>query len=112
MKERKMEVMRIGMKIGAVLGGIAFLVFGIVPGFHYGGYGTLMLLNKIVGGPLEFTLGVRMITILGILLGILCLGFMSIVLGSVFGTLSGYIVNVVGLSREPEVQEGMANNSK
>lgn len=100
-----MEVVKTGMKVGAVLGGIAFLIFGIVPGFHYGGYGTLMLLNKIMGGPVEFTLAVRMLVVLGILLGILCLGFMSIVVGSVFGTASGYIVHALSYLKAPEEEE-------
>ena len=33
MKARK-EMVRMGTKVGGVLGAIAFLVFGIVPGFY------------------------------------------------------------------------------
>ncbi len=96
MKEKRKEVISIGTRIGAVLGGFAFLAVGILPGYHYGGYGALMLLSKLAGGPVEFTPGIRLIIALGILLGIVCLGFMSIVLGSVFGTISGYVVNGLG----------------
>jgi hypothetical protein len=109
MKEKNMEIVRTGMKVGALLGGVAFLIFGIVPGFHYGGYGTLMLLSKIAGGPLEFTLGIRLVVILGTLLGILCLASMSIVIGSVLGTVSGYVVNA--FSKAPEAEEEMVNHS-
>jgi len=105
MKTKNMEVVKTGMKVGAVLGGIAFLIFGIVPGFHYGGYGTLMLLSKIIGGPVESTLAVRMFVVLGILLGILSLGFMSIVIGSVLGTASGYIVRAFSYLKVPEEEE-------
>ena len=110
MKTKNLEVIRTGMKIGAVLGGIAFLIVGIVPGFHYGGYGAVMLLSNIVGGPMEFTLGIRLIVIVGVLFGILCLGFMSIVMGSVMGSISGYLVNL--MSREPEIKEELVNQTK
>lgn len=103
MKTKAMETIRTGMKVGALLGGVAFLIFGIVPGFHYGGYGTLMILSKIANGPLEFTILTRIVVILGVLIGILCLGFMSIVVGSIFGTVAGYAVNM--FSPAPETGE-------
>jgi hypothetical protein len=96
MKAKSKEVISIGTRVGAVLGGFTFLAVGVVPGFHYGGYGALMLFSKLAGGPVEFTPGIRLVIALGILLGILCLGFMSIVLGSVLGTISGYVVNGLG----------------
>ena len=110
MKDKSMGVAKTGMKIGAVLGGIAFLIFGIVPGFHYGAYGTLMLLSKIVGGPVEFSLGLRMIVVVGIALGIVCLGSLSIVIGSVVGTISGYLVNSFSVLREPAIKEELIDN--
>ena len=110
MKTKQNQVLRTGMKVGAVLGVVAFLIFGIIPGFHYGGYGMLMLLGKLAGGPLEMTLAIRLLLVLGILLGILCIGFASIVIGSVFGTIAGYVVNAVGFLREPEMENGMAEN--
>jgi hypothetical protein len=47
------------------------------------------------------------------MLGIFCIGAVSIVLGSVFGTALGYVVDVVGsLGRaRPEEAEAKANNS-
>ncbi|MEJ2685017.1 MAG: hypothetical protein P8Z71_11555 [Candidatus Sulfobium sp.] len=93
--ERK-NTMRAGTKIGAVLGAIVFLVFGLVPGFYFGSYGTVVLLNALAGGPVEATTIVRMLTVVGIVLGIFCVGAVSIVLGSVFGTALGYVADVVG----------------
>lgn len=104
MKTRKMSVIKAGMKVGAVLGGAAFLLFGIVPGFHYGGFATVMLLSKMAGGPLEFTLGVHIIVILGVLIGILSLGFMSIVLGSILGTVSGFFVDLLSPAAAPDTK--------
>ncbi len=110
MKERNVDVIKTSMKVGAVLGGLVFLLFGIVPGFHFGGAGTVMLLSKLSGGPLEFTLMVRAIVVLGILLGILCLGTLSIVLGSVFGTLSGVIINALASLRVHEEKEELVRH--
>lgn len=112
MKTNEIEVIKTGMKVGAILGGIAFLVFGIVPGFHYGGYGALMLISKIAGGPVEATLAVRMVIVVGILIGIMCLGFMSIVIGSVLGTASGYMVHVLSYLKAPADEEHMIKTEK
>ena len=38
----KNESVKTGMKIGAAVGGLVFLVFGIMPGFYFGSYGTLI----------------------------------------------------------------------
>ncbi len=45
MTEARRNTMKVGTKIGAGIGVLAFLVFGIVPGFYFGSYGTLMLLK-------------------------------------------------------------------
>lgn len=95
MKEERKNTISIGMKIGATLGGISFLIFGILPGFYFGGHGTLMLLNKIVGDAVAPTLLVRSILVVGITLGIFCIGALSLVVGAVLGTSAGYIVNTV-----------------
>jgi hypothetical protein len=110
MKEKNLETIKTGMKIGAVLGGIVFLFFGIVPGFHYGGFAAVMLLSKLTGGAVEFTLLARAIVVFGVLLGILCIGTLSIVLGSVIGTLSGYVVAALSSLKAHDVKEEMLHN--
>ena len=52
----KNETVKAGMKIGATIGGLVFVVFGVVPGFYFGSYGTLILLQKLMGGAVEPTL--------------------------------------------------------
>ena len=94
MKARK-EMVRMGTKIGAALGGVAFLIFGVLPGFFFGSYGTLLVLNHLMGGPVEPTVIVRMVVAVGILLGIVCIGSVSIVVGSIIGTGAGYLVEAV-----------------
>ena len=51
----KNETVKAGMKIGATVGGLVFVVFGIMPGFYFGSYGTLILLQKLMGGTVEPT---------------------------------------------------------
>ena len=111
MTEGRRNTMKVGTKIGAGIGVLAFLVFGIVPGFYFGSYGTLMLLSHLAGGSVEPTTIVRMVTVVGIMLGIFCIGAVSIVLGSVFGTAMGYAVDVVAnFGRAKETVEVKANN--
>ena len=111
MTDGRKNTMKVGTKIGAGIGILAFLVFGIVPGFYFGSYGTLMLLSHLAGGPVEPTTIVRMVTVAGIVLGLFCIGAVSIVLGSVFGTAMGYVVDVVAsLGRAKETAEVKAHN--
>jgi hypothetical protein len=103
MTNERRRTMKVGTKIGAVLGVIVFLVFGTIPGFYFGSYGTLLLLSHLAGGPVEPTTIVRMITVAGILLGLFCCGAVSIVIGSVFGTSLAWVVDVMGsIGREAE----------
>ena len=94
MKARK-EMVRMGTKVGAVLGGIAFLAFGIVPGFYFGSYGILVLMNHLFGGPLEATVLVRIAVAAGVVVGITCIASVTIVVGAIFGTAVGYLTEAL-----------------
>jgi hypothetical protein len=89
----KNETVKSGMKIGATIGGLVFLVAGIVPGFYFGSFGTLILLQKIMGGAVEPTLFVRAAIVMGIGVGIACAATVSIVVGGLFGTVAGFIAS-------------------
>ena len=104
MNAARQNTMKVGTKIGAGIGIVAFLAFGIIPGFYFGSYGTLVLLSHLMGGPVEPTTIVRMLTVTGTMLGIFCTGAVSIVLGSVFGTAMGYVVDVVGGISKAKIQ--------
>ena len=111
MTESRKQTMKVGTKIGAAIGAIVFAVFGIVPGFYFGSYGTLVLLSRLTGGPVEPTTIVRMLTVVGILLGMFCIGAVSIVLGSVFGTSLAWAVDALGsLGKAKETAEAKAHN--
>jgi hypothetical protein len=97
----KNEIVKAGMKIGATMGGLVFVVAGIVPGFYFGSFGTLILLQKLMGGTVEPTLFVRAAIVMGIGVGIACAATVSIVLGGLAGTAMGYVVSVpAGLRKQ------------
>ncbi len=99
----KNETVKAGMKIGATVGGLVFLVFGIMPGFYFGSYGTLILLQKLMGGSVEPTLFVRAAIVMGIVVGIACAAAVSIVVGGLLGTALGYLVSAPTARKEKEV---------
>jgi hypothetical protein len=83
--------LRTGRNIGAALGAIAFLAVGLVPGFYFGSYGTIVLMNHLVGEALQATVLVRAAVVVGTLMGIFCMASVSIVVGSLIGTAMGWI---------------------
>ncbi len=96
----KNDTVKAGMKIGATIGGLLFVVGGIVPGFHFGSYGTLILLQKLMGGAVEPTLFVRAAVVMGIAVGIACAAAVSIVVGGLLGTVMGFVVSAPSALRE------------
>jgi len=99
----KNETVKAGMKIGATIGGLVFLVFGIMPGFYFGSYGTLIILQKLMGGSVDPTLFVRAAIVMGIVVGIACAAAVSIVVGGLLGTALGYLVSAPTVRKEKEV---------
>ncbi len=96
----KNETIKAGMKIGAIAGGLVFVIAGIVPGFYFGSFGTLILLQKLMGGTVEPTLFVRAAIVMGIGVGITCAAAVSIVVGSLGGTAIGYVVSLPSALRQ------------
>ena len=88
-----------GMKIGAMVGGLVFAVFGIVPGFYFGSFGTLILLQKLMGA-VEPTLFVRAAVVCGILIGIASAAVVSLVVGGLAGMALGYVVSAPAAMRQ------------
>ena len=106
MKDTTMKNMtvKVGMKIGATVGGLAFLIFGIMPGFYFGSYGTLILIQKVFGGPVDPTLLVRAAVVVGVLVGLFCMASVSIVTGGLLGSLFGWIVSVPQQLKEKKAE--------
>ena len=100
----KNETVKTGMKIGAAIGGVVFVVFGIMSGFYFGSYGTLILLQKLMGGAVEPTLFVRAAVVMGSGVGIAATAAVSIVVGGLFGTLMGYVVSAPAALRQKRAE--------
>jgi hypothetical protein len=96
----KNETAKAGMKIGATIGGLVFLMFGIMPGFYFGSFGTLILLQKLMGGTVEPTLFARVAIVIGIVVGIACAAVVSLIIGGLIGTALGYVVSSPATQRE------------
>lgn len=104
----KNETVKAGMKIGATIGGLVFLVFGIMPGFYFGSYGTLILLQKLSGGAVEPTLISRALIVMGIIVGISCAAAVCLVVGALLGTLAGAVVSTPETMRNKKAAEEKA----
>jgi hypothetical protein len=98
----KNDTIKAGMKIGATIGGLLFLVVGIMPGFYFGSFGTLILLQKMMGGSVGPTLFVRAAVIMGIVVGIVCAAVVCLVVGGLLGAAFGYIVSAPVAQREKQ----------
>jgi len=92
--ERKAVLTR-GRNLGALLGSIVFVIFGIIPAFYFGSYGTLVLISDLTGGPVEAGVLVRITIVAGIALAVLCACAVCIVAGSVLGTAIAWLVDLV-----------------
>jgi hypothetical protein len=108
----KNESVKTGMKIGVTVGGIVFLVFGIMPGFYFGSYGSLILVQKLIGGAVEPTLFVRAAVVMGIVIGISCAAAVCLVVGGILGTVAGLVVATPAALRENEKQEILVKSLK
>lgn len=95
MERSRKEVLSMGSKIGGVIGAIAFLFLGLVPGFYFGSYATLIILSRLLGGPLKASVIINILVAMGIILGIACIAAAFIVVGAIFGTAVGYITSLI-----------------
>jgi len=96
------------MKIGATAGAVVFIALGIIPGFYFGSYGALFLLQNLMGGTVEPTLFVRMAVVMGMAIGIACAAAISLVVGGLAGTLIGYLLSVPSAIRARQIAEHKA----
>jgi uncharacterized membrane protein (DUF485 family) len=94
MTDERMKALAAGRKIGALIGAIVFLVFGIVPAFYFGSFGTLVMITHLAGGPVEAGIIVRMLVVVWVVVGLFCTAAVSIVAGSVVGTALAYVADL------------------
>ncbi len=101
------ETVKSGVKIGSTVGGLVFLLFGIMPGFYFGSYGTLLLLQKLMDGAAEPTTFVRAAIVVGIVVGISCSATVCLVAGGLLGTVAG-----IAVSAPEAMRNKQASNEK
>lgn len=89
------QTLKVGRNIGAALGAIAFLAVGLVPGFYFGSYGTIVVLSHLLGESLQGTVLVRIAVVVGTMMGIFCMASVSIVIGALFGTAMGWVTELL-----------------
>jgi len=89
----KNETVKSGMKIGATVGGLVFVLAGIVPGFYFGGIDTLIPDKQSMGGAVQTTLIAPALIVMGIGVGIACAATVSIVVGGLLGTAAGFVAS-------------------
>ena len=109
MKEDKKDMMKAGTKIGAVAGMILFVAFGLVPGAYLGSYAALAVLAALTGGPVEPTLIMRALIVVGALVGVGVSAVIGIVGGAIGGTALGYTAEALfghKKAGEPIKEEG------
>ncbi len=100
----KNETVKAGMKIGAVAGGVLWVVFGIMAGFYFGSYGTLIILQKLMGGTVSPSLFVRAVIVAGSVVGIATTATVSIVTGGLVGTALGFLVSAPKVMKEAKAE--------
>lgn len=105
------QSLTVGRNIGALIGAIAFLAVGLVPGFYFGSYGTIVLLSHFLGGPLDGGVLVRVAVVVGTIMGIFCMASVSIVVGALFGTAVGWVTERL-TAPAAEMEEAEASAKK
>ena len=80
----------IGIVIGAIAGGICFVVFGLMRAAHAGGLSAVVILSKLKGFPAEQSPFVRIMVAAGMIAGIVLGIGVAVVLGGLAGGIIEY----------------------
>lgn len=75
-----------GTMIGAAVGMVLFVVFGLLPTFRLGSHLALFVLHKTTGKPVEPAAGARACILASALICIACVAALSLVLGALLGS--------------------------
>jgi hypothetical protein len=81
-----------GIIIGALAGGVCFVVFGLMRAFYSGGLSAVIILNTLKGRPIKPSPFVRIMVAAGIIAGIILGIVVSMLLGGVVGGVIEYML--------------------
>jgi hypothetical protein len=87
---KKDVIIRRGRNLGALAGGVFYLLFGLIPALYLSSRATLILISQLIGSSIQSEILVRILAISGTVLGLFMTGALFIVLGAVTGTLVSY----------------------
>lgn len=74
-----------GIMIGALVGGMCFVVFGLRRAVYAGGFSTVVILSKMKGRPIEQSPFVRIMVAAGIIVSIALGITVAMLLGGIAG---------------------------
>ncbi|MBI5482211.1 MAG: hypothetical protein HY906_25370 [Deltaproteobacteria bacterium] len=105
------RIRKVSGTVGAAVGFVAFLIVGLLPAVLYGGWTGLVIAGAFFGHPVNMTVGPKILIGGGAVLGVLAVGALFTVIGSVLGSLTGGAIEVVqrGMSH-PAPAEAKADN--
>jgi predicted nucleotidyltransferase len=86
----KRDILRRGKNTGALIGGVIYLIFGLLPSLQISSYLALVLLARLPVRGVESELIVRVVMIAGDLVGVLLSVSLFVVSGAVSGILTAH----------------------
>jgi hypothetical protein len=89
------KIRKVSGTIGATVGFVGFLVVGLLPAILYGGWTGLVIAGAFFGHPVNMTVGPKILVGGGAVLGVLAVGALFTVIGSVLGSLTGGAIEVI-----------------
>ena len=95
MKKETKNTVKAGIKIGALAGGLIFLVVGMVPAFYLSSYGAVMALSALSGGPVAAGMLVRAVVVVAAVAGICAAWAVTIGAGAAAGSALGYVAEAL-----------------
>ncbi len=104
MKKETNNTVKAGVKIGALAGGLLFLVLGLVPAFYLSSFGAVMALSALSGGPVAAGMVVRAVVVVTSVAGICAAWAASIGAGAAAGSALGYVAEALTPKHEEEAQ--------
>jgi hypothetical protein len=100
------KIRKVSGTIGAAAGLVTFLFVGLLPSILYGGWTGLVIAGAFFGHPVNMTVGAKILVGGGVVLGVIAVGALFTVIGSVIGSLAGAAIAVVrrGMQHTPPAE--------
>jgi hypothetical protein len=97
---------RLHALVGAGVGLVAFLAVGLLPTILYGGYAGVILASAVSGGPVAATFAVRVLIVVGMVLGVTSVAALFAVAGAAAGAAVGVLTGGARRTGEASAARG------